>query len=272
MTPDERLALISIKIERAKEHVRNLEAEIRSFFMTNPYVVGTKRDPQTRKLIYYLVSVREIPVRLSVITGDALHNIRSALDYLAYQLILIGGGTPDRQSGFPITNTDDAAQYEANRTRKVKGMRPDAIKAIDAIKPYKSGNDTLWRLNELNNIDKHRLVVTIGSHYRSVNLAPYVQRMFQQQVWPEGARGNVFKDMTVPDIFMRPADCLFPLQAGDELFADLPDTEVNEKMQFTFEIAFGEPQVLEGEPLIETLHHMTQAVDDIILSFKPLLV
>lgn len=268
MTTDERLAAIRIKIERAKEHFRDLEVEVRSFLMTNPYIVGTKHDPQTRKLIYYLLSIREPPLRMSTIAGDLIHNLRSALDHLAYNLVIVGGGTPSTQTYFPIF--DDAARYKTGCRGKVTGMRPDAIKAIDAIKPYGGGNDTLWRLHKLNNVDKHRLLITVGSAYRSINVGPHMHRIMMQ-TRSEAGFGNA-DNIPVPDIFLRPADSLFPLKTGDELFIDAPNAEVNEKMQFRFEVAFGEPQIVEGEPLVETLHQMLDTVDSIVLHFRPFLV
>ena len=144
-------------------------------------------------------------------------------------------------------------------------MRPDAIKVIDAIKPYKDGHDLLWLLYKLNNIDKHRLVITVGSAFRSVNLGVYMQQMMQR-MWAD-------KGVTLPvlDFYVRPADRLFPLKAGDELFIDAPDAEVNEKMQFVFEVAFGEPQVVEGKPLLDTLHQLAKIVEGIVPGFEPLL-
>jgi hypothetical protein len=65
---------------------------------------------------------------------------------------------------------------------------------------------------------------------------------------------------------------MWPLKAGDQLFTDLPDAEVDQNRQFRFEVAFGEKQVVEGEPLIETLQHMADLVDNLVISFKPLLV
>lgn len=70
---------------------------------------------------------------------------------------------------------------------------------------------------------------------------------------------------------VRTADRLFPLKAGDELFIDAPDAEVNEKMQFRFDVAFGEPQIIEGEPLLETLYQFARLVSGIIPKFEPLL-
>jgi hypothetical protein len=76
----------------------------------------------------------------------------------------------------------------------------------------------------------------------------------------------------VLDFYVRPADKLFPLKVGDELFIDASDAEPVEKMQFVFEVAFGEPQIAEGEPLLETLRELTKLVDSIVPGFEPLLV
>jgi hypothetical protein len=149
-------------------------------------------------------------------------------------------------------------------------MRPDAIKAIDAIKPYRGGNETLWRLHRLNNVDKHRLLITSGSAYDSVNIGPLLHRS-SNQAWRDAGFDKA-KEVPMIDVFLRPVNRRFPLKAGDELFSDLPDAEVNEQMQFRFDVAFGQPQVVEGEPLLKTLHDMIDLVDHLITGFGPLLI
>jgi hypothetical protein len=166
----DRLEGVKAKVDRAKLRFDELNAALDAFFRTNPYEVGTRRDPQTRRLIYYLVSVRAVRPEISVIAGEVLQSLRSALDHLAYQLVLVGTGQsgPFNYVYFPIF--DSAAKYKAGKLGQIKGMRQDAIDAIDAIKPYKGGNDTLWRLHKLNIVDKHRLLVTVGSQMRSLDL------------------------------------------------------------------------------------------------------
>ena len=93
MTAEERIALINLKIERADQHIGCLKSTIKSFVNSDPYKVGTKRDPETRKLIYYVESVQPVPVIVATIAGDALHCLRDALDHLAQQLYLVGSGT-----------------------------------------------------------------------------------------------------------------------------------------------------------------------------------
>ena len=125
----------------------------------------------------------------------------------------------------------------------------------------------LWILDELNNIDKHRIILTVGSALNSVGLGAYISNdisKFAEQIPGFGG---------VPDfqLFVKPADRLFPLKAGDELFIDAPDAEVNEKMPFAFDVAFGEPQILEGEPLVETLQKFADIADNLIRNFEPVL-
>jgi hypothetical protein len=88
------------------------------------------------------------------IAGDVIHNLRSALDYLAQQLIAVGMEcapiiplTPEelRRIEFPIAETFE--KYEAEKARKVKRMLPEALQAIDALKPYRAGNGALWRIH-----------------------------------------------------------------------------------------------------------------------------
>jgi hypothetical protein len=259
----DRLEGVKAKAERAKHHVNELDTALRAFFGTNPYAVGTKRDPQTRKLIYYLVSVRDVPREISVIAGEVLQSLRSALDHLAYQLVVAGSGLPGPfyHVYFPIF--DSASKYEAGKLGQIKGMRQDAITAIDAIKPYAGGNDTLWRLHKLNNVDKHRLLVTVGSQMRSADLGAFMSS--QMPPLPDGT------PVPILSAFFKVADRMFPLKAGDELFIDLPDAEPNEHLKFKFEVALSEPQILEGEPILETLHEMIDLVDHLIPIFKPLL-
>lgn len=256
------IADIAVKVERAKEHLAQLDFAVRAFLETNPYTVGTKNDPQTRKLIYYVTEIKPVPQRIAAIAGDILQNLRSALDHLAHQLVLANRGKPTVDTCFPVF--DDAAKYKAGVQRKIQGMSDAAIRAIDAIKPYEGGNDTLWKIHKLNNIDKHRLVLTVGSAFQSVDLGAHVIRR-AAEINPAFAGIDLHA-------FFKPADRLFPLKVGDELLIDAPDAKVNEKVQFAFDIAFGEPGILEGAPLIDTLKGFAEEVDGLILDFAPLLI
>src|SRR5271168_2992434 len=152
---DDRIILIRVKIERAKKHLQNLEAELIGFGKKEFQAVTTDTESHIRQLGKH----RVLPFDALSGAGDIIHNLRSALDHLACQLVWVGSGEePSRRVYFPIAK--DATTYEGEKARKVEGMCPKAIKAIDALKPYKGGNDALWRIHELDNIDKHRTLFT----------------------------------------------------------------------------------------------------------------
>lgn len=264
MTED-RFSLITVKVERAKRHFQELRQEVESFFKTNPYKVGTKRDPQTRRLIYYVVSVAPTPKTIPSIAGDLLHNLRSALDNLAYQLFRVGSGNTAtaRHVYFPIY--DDEAKYRSDRMGKVRGMEQAAIDAIDAVRPFKAGNDLLWKLHTLDNIDKHRTLITAGSAFRAMDLTPSLIQTAEGIFPPEHL--EVMRKMP---FFVKPKDKLFPLKAGDELFIDRPDGREMPDMQFRFEVALYEPGVVEGE-LFEILKPIREEVEKVISGFRSLL-
>src|SRR6266849_14640 len=137
MTADERLALIRLKIERADKHIHDLKTALRSFVDSNPYKVATKRDADTRKLIYHVESAQPVPACIAAITGDAIHCLRDSLDHLAQQLYRVGTGDAKGyrdKTSFLIA--DSAKYFKSSLARKVEGMRQDAIDAISALEPY----------------------------------------------------------------------------------------------------------------------------------------
>lgn len=248
------------KIERAKQHKEELEVEIKSFLNSKPYRIATKSDPQTKRLIYYLIKADKVPESLALITGDVIQNLRSALDYLAYQLFIShsGNSVSGKHIYFPIAK--DLSRYEKESARKTKGISRRAKELINRIKPYKGGNNTLWKIHELNNIDKHRLLVAVGSSFGSMDIGAHMQSSMKK----------AFPDLDVPNIplFLKPADILFPLKIGDELFIDGPDAKPIPDMQFKFNIVLNEPGIIEGEPLIEVLQSMIASVEELISTFK----
>ena len=272
MTGDERLAQIRPKVERAKKHIADANTEISDFLKINPYKVGTKRDPETRRLIYYLTSVVPVPASVALIAGDAIQNLMSALDHLAYQLVCRGtNDSPPNPNWIYFPIQDDAAKYEAKKMGKIQGARQTAIKAIDAIKPYKGGNDLLWTLYRLNNVEKHRLLFTVGSMFQSLNIGALMQSSMQE-LWDQPDSPFIGQMVPALDLFLKPADVLFPLKIGDELFIDLADAEVNEKVQFRFNVALSEPQIIEAQSLMELLVQLPGLVDGIINTLTPELV
>jgi hypothetical protein len=259
---------IRLKIHRANEHLDNLQLDIGRFFKTDPYSFRIEGDPQTGECVCYLSRCDDIPSSVSIIAGDVIHNLRSALDYLAYQLVKIGTRSRGPFVGIYFPIVDDSRELDPAIERKVKGAREEAKNAIRNVKPYKGGNTPLWQLHKLNIIDKHRLLVAASSSgFR--NATPQdLERL--RKLWAE-SRGST------PDL--APIGGLewialkkFPLKTGYELIRGRSEAEVNQYHTFHCFPAFNEPGIIERLSILGTLEGMSKLVDDIVSDFAPLLV
>jgi hypothetical protein len=168
---------------------------------------------------------------------------------------------------FPIFGS--LADFRERSPNQVSGIRQDAIDAIAAMEPFKGGrNEKLWQLHALNIIDKHRSLITVGSAFRSFNIGAIMSGKIQK-VWDEKFGAG----QKLPEIedYVKPADRLWPLKARDELFIDGPDSDLNPKVKFCFDVCLGEPGIIEGEPLVETLESLAAAVSAAIAELNPFL-
>lgn len=257
--PD-RLAGINEKIRRAKQHVNDLESAIRVFLDRQPYRIVSEEQPETGKKLYRVRVAEQPPKSWATFIGDAVHNLRSALDHLAWQLVEAGGGMPGDQTAFPVGN--DVKSLESELARRVHGAHPEAVDAIRRLQPYKGGNgDLLWRLHRLDIYDKHRLLLAIGAAYRHFAL-----KVKMELPWKPGQL------VEAPTIKIKPADRQFPLEDDAIVLSTSMDDEAAKiGYQFTFEVAFSDGEVVQGEPIMATLRQLVVFVESAIDPFRPFL-
>lgn len=265
-TGDERLRHVALKVKRAREHIENLKREVHAFLESQPYTVDAKRDPQTRRPIYFVSRVAPTPDSLVLIAGDAIQNLMSALDHLAYQLVCrdTGDNPPNaRWIYFPIA--DSVEEFDGKKSGKMKGARQETLEAISALKPYKGGNDALWMLYRLNNIEKHRLLLTVGSKAAGVDINMFHAHHFRETIHPK------FRPLLekAKPLFLLPQDDGFPLQPGFELFHGAPGDGVIPPMQFKFSAALNEPGIVAGEPLTQAVEKMATTVEGVVSTLAP---
>jgi hypothetical protein len=256
--PD-RMRSILAKIERAEEHIRNFDAESRAFFQRNQYRVIIHDDPETGNRLFHARFIDEPTDRFSIIIGDVAHNLRSALDHLAWQLILANGGTPKiEKTSFPIFKAPPTTpqNYESAIRGKICGASDEAVRIIKELKPYKGGNDAFWNLRELNNIDKHRLLVTVGVFMRSAIIVKGKSII----------SGKPRYRMTM----LLPKE---PLKDGAIVwFIPSAMRQMGMNPQFAFHIAFGQGEIFERNPVLPALTQLVSFVKGVVEPFKPLLM
>jgi hypothetical protein len=119
-------------------------------------------DHDTRE---YVFTIRDMPkpsLEIAVTAGDIAHNLRSALDHLAYQLVqhprtvpLGVKKKPREERWFPIGPLDPTKYDDSG----LEGADPAARTAIKELQPFRNKTHPIWLLNEINRRDKHRLLV-----------------------------------------------------------------------------------------------------------------
>src|SRR5690349_1920178 len=109
MTKD-RLSEIRLKVERAIKHIDDLAAVCKAFINSTPYTLDRETEPKTGYYHFSVTNVQAPPPDVGLIAGDAIHNLRSALDHLACQLVLANGNVPSRQTCFPIFDSESKYQ------------------------------------------------------------------------------------------------------------------------------------------------------------------
>jgi hypothetical protein len=161
-----RFKAIYEKLDRADENICNFDLEINRFFQESDYptIPQNNRETMLKAVDYH--RERPIPLRFSVLAGEIIHHLRSALDYLMWQL---SSEEYRRKSPtliqFPVRRTRPTTEKEiASYEGMVKGItNPVLGQWIEDLQPYKSSdsvtNEPLLILHKMDIIDKHRSLV-----------------------------------------------------------------------------------------------------------------
>lgn len=167
------------KANRAKEHIDSLRRQVDDYRASAPYSLTPEPTEKPDRLAYRLRFSKPVPVRISTTVGDVLHNLRAALESLAFEVARRSrGGTltamQEKESTFPICESpEDFDAFFKSR----KGLLYDrrARAALRSVQPFvnleqahrlgvalnRSFDEAfrwseLHRLDALWNIDKHR--------------------------------------------------------------------------------------------------------------------
>jgi len=241
---------IRLKIERAKKHIRDLDSGIRMFCDSEPYTLGIEPKTQIQHVALYVSSVEPIPDEIHLMIGDAVHNLRSSLDHLVWQLVEAGGGTPNKDTYFPICKSPQ--QYaSAIGKGEINKMPMGAEKVLRSVQPYITGDDTLWHVHELDRIDKHRLVLTTAMALNcwSIVLGPG-------------------REITFPETPV-------PLERGYEVVnvpAPTYHRQAHKGFKLGLDVAFGKSEIVAGKPVLKTLNHMADFVGGVVSTFVRFLI
>jgi hypothetical protein len=253
------------KVGRAEEHFALLQVEVTAYLETKPFDLVAYTD-RNRARVGFAVRVKEQPsLRMAVIFGDCLQNLRAALDYLAWGLVLDHGLTPSTENPvtrFPIYTSPVTEKGKQRRVDVPPGVDREALRLVEGFQPYHHGRASdihpLAVLRELSNRDKHRtLNLAVGAKYRpSVTLITPVTR---ERITAPGRDGPAYDDDII-GIYQLPQE-----------FPDLPsDWEVEEE-GYPF-VGLGEVGPWQHRPVQLIAADLLKFVrDTLVPMFRPLL-
>ncbi len=244
-----------LKLDRAYEHMESLNRAMQGFLGRRPYELWKHFDRQTNEYFVFMRLRDTPPVKWSIVIGDIVHNLRSALDHLAWQLVKANGKKPDRNTGFPIFSDDPFADSASEKTlerweKMTRGMHADDIAILKEFQPYKLGDQgsPFFILNALSNRDKHREIHFTQNVARYTKVEVTDRRDCELEALMNPYSGT-FKDRTVMLHFR-----IIP--TGD-------NPHVNVEVECSFDIAFRYPEKIAGLSVEETFILLGHGVHDI---------
>jgi hypothetical protein len=160
--PDLSFGHAGLKIKWAEQHIVNLNSIRNSVIEKHPRTVSLEANPNGSWSLV-VRPTEPLPPAIPLLAGDAVHNLRAALDYC--WMGLWRSIDPDaKKDTLPRGKLRDDVE---RRLRQVQ--MEDAIQGIDSfildrIKPYEDGGNLLWLAGQLDNWDKHNLLImTLGA-------------------------------------------------------------------------------------------------------------
>ena len=229
------------RINRAQEHLLELRRLLDDFrqryldaasiqFNPDPPYRPHVRHPQLSPVTEHL---------LGIVVGEICYNLRSALDYLVYELAFLDAGAIQNGTQFPID--DSPRRFSDSIPTRLKGLNAAHVAAIERLQSYNGCN---WPtvLRTLSNPDKHRQLTPRGGS-------------FLIEVVPEGFEPSFPAPMNAKRRARRPDGVEVEVQLIAAIEVTIPVAETS--------------QVTIGDFAEETLERLISEVRGLLETFRP---
>ena len=143
-----------LKIDRYERHIVDLHAALDHY--SKEARIDYEPDGST---VTVTIDGRAEPT-CSLIIGDAIHNLRAALDHAFWKLMEIDGGIQDRHTSFPV-HVGKRIDYVA-ACKGLRTPRQDTKNFFVGIEAFPDGaGEVLAQLHGLDITDKHSLLMPV---------------------------------------------------------------------------------------------------------------
>jgi hypothetical protein len=155
-----------LKIARAYDHLKSLNGFVDDALAAQRNGVLGQIEVGTGDMVYRAEMRWQPPKEWGLILGDCVHNLRSALDHMGWDLVILNGERPDSGTEFPIYRDRATYGLKNEAARKLRGVSPEAAQVVEEAQPYHASNperSPMWALRELDIVDKHRSILLTAS-------------------------------------------------------------------------------------------------------------
>lgn len=157
-----------LKIVRAYGHMKAINGEVDAALRSQPNGVVAEIEPESGDKVYRADLTWQPPREFGLLFGDFVHNLRSALDHMVWDLVRLNldSGDPDSKTEYPIYWDPDHYARKHEAPRKLRGVHPKALDTIEQAQPYhapKPKSSPLWALRMLDIADKHQTLLLTAS-------------------------------------------------------------------------------------------------------------
>ncbi len=259
---------VRTKIQRANRHIEELDDAIQRFRKADLCEIAANRYPDLEgQQVHAIVVANDplVPPEIAVVFGEVLFNLRSALDQLAFALCPTAGLPPGTIGNIYFPIADSPAKYVTAGAEVKRLAKPEAVKVLDRVQPYKGGDgEILWVLEQLNNIDKHRLPLTVAFRLDTMDWAPMTAESMRQGGYPEAVIARAIKHLYSSNPIIKFPASTPPLKAGHVLFTTTGELKGHDKVKLAVDVALDEPGIVGCKPLAPLVHEFADFVGGIV--------
>ena len=150
-----------LKVERANCHIRDLNNEIVGYIKSNPYRLVVEENTDTGGYNLTMRVKEKIPCSWPSIIGDVIHNLRSALDLMIFEIVSPHTNNTDKIQ-FPFCSGVNGLE-DTITNRQINFAGDKVVNIVRSLKPYPGGNDLLYAIHDLDIMDKHKGIIVAST-------------------------------------------------------------------------------------------------------------
>jgi hypothetical protein len=148
-----------LKVDRAEKHIADIDKRLVA--SSDAYGTSLHCDIKTgEQFLHYRLTDTTLRADIALIVGDAIHNLRSALDFAwCGTLDKINPGSGTTWTHFPLPDSKTKLIGDLAKTGEIDPTSRLFDFMVERVKSYKGGDDDICAIHALDIDDKHQLLI-----------------------------------------------------------------------------------------------------------------